>query len=264
MDMLLIVVTLVSLLAALAMAFVTWRTTQETKQRAEARVAALAAAAGVERAADAPGLPVAPVSPGIPTHTVTDSLVAPLTPAAAATAVSRPQPTAAVADEVAVSSGFLASEPAREDGPSPQRMLAAAAAVLGVALTVFAWVRLPDAPAVAAAPPALELLSLRHEREGANLSVAGLVRNGPTAPAAERVSAVVLLFDRDGAFVTSAQAPLGDSKLVAGATSPFEIKVAAPQAVARYRVSFRTADGPLSHVDRRRDPAEAAAATLAR
>lgn len=261
MDMLLIVVTLVSLLAALAMALVTWRTTQDTRQRAEARVAALAAAAGVERNADVSGVAVAP---GIPTHTGADRPVAGHTPAETATPVSRPQPTAAVADEVVVSSGFLASEPTGEEGLSPQRMLAAAAAVLGVTLTLFAWVRMSDAPAVAAAPPALELLSLRHEREGANLSVAGLVRNAAAAATAERVSAVVLLFDQDGAFVTSAQAPLGDSRLVAGATSPFEIKVAAPQAVARYRVSFRTAEGPLSHLDRRRDPAEAAAATLAR
>ncbi len=263
MDMLLIVVTLVSLLAALAMAFVTWRTTQETKQRAEARVAALAAAAGVVRTPDAPDAPAAtPMPSGITPLVMVNGPATPPTQVPAASAVSRPQST--VADEVAVSSAFLASEPAREEGPSPQRMLAAAAAVLGIALTAFAWVRMSDAPAIAATPPALELLSLRHEREGANLSVAGLVRNGSPASAAERVSAVVLLFDQDGAFVTSAQAPLGDSKLVAGATSPFEIKVAAPQAVARYRVSFRTAEGPLSHVDRRREPAEAAAATLAR
>ena len=97
-------------------------------------------------------------------------------------------------------------------------------------------------------------MSLRHEREGANLSVAGLVRNPPAAPIVERLTAVVFLFDQQGQFVTSAKAPIDFLKLTAGDESPFVVKVAAPQTVTRYRVSFRTEDGTRPHVDRRGDP----------
>ena len=60
--------------------------------------------------------------------------------------------------------------------------------------------------APAAAP--LELLSLTSTRRGAELSVAGLVRNPSTGGALERVAAVVLFFDERGGFLTSARAPL--------------------------------------------------------
>ncbi len=79
-----------------------------------------------------------------------------------------------------------------------------------------------------AAPAPLELLSLRHERQGVNLSVAGLVRNPPAGVALERVTAVVYLFDQQGAFVTSAKAPIDFLKLTGGDESPFVVKIAAP------------------------------------
>jgi hypothetical protein len=69
-----------------------------------------------------------------------------------------------------------------------------------------------------------------------------------------RVSAVVLLFDQQGTFVSSAKAPLDYVTLSGGDESPFVAKVQAPQSVARYRVSFRTDDGMLPHVDRRGEP----------
>ena len=138
----------------------------------------------------------------------------------------------------------------------------------GVSLVLGAFVILRMSehaqPAVAAqhTAPSLELLSLRHEREGVNLSVAGLVRNPPAAPAVERLSAVVLLFDQQGQFITSAKAPIDFLKLTAGDESPFVVKMAAPQTVARYRVSFRTDEGTVPHVDRRGEPPVSAPVAL--
>jgi hypothetical protein len=80
----------------------------------------------------------------------------------------------------------------------------------------------------------------------------------------ERVSAVVFLFDQQGQFVTSAKAPIDFLKLTAGDESPFVVKVAAPQSVARYRVSFRTDDGTLPHVDRRGEAPVASPVVLTR
>ena len=142
-----------------------------------------------------------------------------------------------------------------------QRGLAAAAAVLALGLVVFGIVRMSGDETQAAAPAApLELLSLRHEREGPRLSVAGLVRNPEAGTNLDRLNAVVLLFDEQGTFVTSARAPVEFSRLGAGDESPFVISLDAPQNVARYRVSFRSEDRTLPHVDRRGDAAAAAAA----
>jgi hypothetical protein len=170
--------------------------------------------------------------------------------------------------EVTLQAGFLGSERPVADGGNPQRWLAAAAALVAVLLGGFVVVRMTaqGQPAVAAhqVHTPLELLSLRHEREGANLSVAGLVRNPPAAPVVERLSAVVFLFDQQGQFVTSAKAPIDFLKLTPGDESPFVVKVAASQSVARYRVSFRTEDGTLPHVDRRADPPAGAPVALTR
>jgi hypothetical protein len=75
---------------------------------------------------------------------------------------------------------------------------------------------------------------------------------------------VVFLFDQQGTFVTSARAPIDFVKLTAGDESPFVVKVQAPKSVARYRVSFRTDDGTLPHVDRRGEAPVAAPVTLSR
>ena len=96
----------------------------------------------------------------------------------------------------------------------------------------------------------LELLSMRHERAGASLTVTGLVRNpGPAAPGA--IMAVVLAFDRDGSFVASGRAPLEFATIAAGDESPFRVTIPGVKDVGRYRVSFRTDSGVVRHVDRR-------------
>ena len=86
--------------------------------------------------------------------------------------------------------------------------------------------------------------------------------NVESLPELERLSAVVLLFDQQGQFITSAKAPIDFLKLTAGDESPFVVKMAAPQTVARYRVSFRTDEGTVPHVDRRGEPPVSAPVAL--
>jgi hypothetical protein len=97
----------------------------------------------------------------------------------------------------------------------------------------------------------LELVSLSHARQNQRLAVSGLVRNPVSGKPVERLSAVVFLFDRVGTFVTSSRAHVDFLKLGAGDESPFVVSIDAPPTVARYRVSFRTEDGVVPHIDRR-------------
>lgn len=247
MDTLLITLTLISIIAAATMGWIAWRTTRAARQHEAARIAALAAAAGI-----------------VPRPAVASS-DRPSADDRATAAVRGPAAQPPEAADVTLPSGFLAAESPTVARSSPQRALAAAAAALAVLLGAGIYTRLPDTETTErAAVSPLELLSLRHEREGTQLSVVGLVRNPAAAPALDRVSAVVLLFDQSGAFVTSAEAPLDAGRLTAGDASPFTIKVSAPQAVARYRVSFRAQAGTLPHVDRRSDTPSATPAALTR
>jgi hypothetical protein len=277
MDALLLSLTVISLVVAMVASVIAWRGVQQERRRADARVAALAAAAGVPVSAPPVSTPAAvdsappppPVAPWrSPTRAETqfeDRAADPAIPRASQ--ASRPAEPPSV-DAVSIRTGFLGADPPAREGTPHQRWLAAAAAVVALLLGGFVAIRMTaQAPAAAAAQSAatpLELLSLRHEREGANLSVAGLVRNPPAGPVVERLTAVVFLFDQQGQFVTSAKAPIDFMKLTAGDESPFVVKVAAPQSVARYRVSFRTDDGTRPHVDRRGDAPAATPVALTR
>ena len=81
--------------------------------------------------------------------------------------------------------------------------------------------------------------------------MSGLVRNPASGKPIEHLSAVVFLFDRMGTFVTSSRANVDFLKLGAGDESPFVVSLDAPASVTRYRVSFRTDDGIVPHIDRR-------------
>jgi hypothetical protein len=278
MDLLLIGITVVSLGVALMSSLVAWRATKEEKRRAAARVATLASAAEVpfatsqDRRVDpvaepvhAPSVAAAPWrSPAAPVAESGGLAVF----ASEADRTVHVRETSTPPDGVTLQAGFLGSEGPVQEVTTHQKKLAAAAVVIAVLLGASVVVRMTNhaEPTVAAqqASSPLELLSLRHEREGVNLSVAGLVRNPASAPVIERLSAVVFLFDQQGQFVTSAKAPIDFLKLTAGDESPFVVKVAAPQSVARYRVSFRTDDGTLPHVDRRADAPAAGALALTR
>jgi hypothetical protein len=106
-----------------------------------------------------------------------------------------------------------------------------------------------DTSAPASVP--LELVSLAHERDGDTLTVRGTVRNPSSGSEMSRLTAVVFLFDRDGGFLTSGRAAVDSPELIPGGESAFSVSVPAVAAVARYRVSFRSGDRIVSHVDKR-------------
>lgn len=224
----LFIITVLASLVAIGTSLYAWRASVEEKQRSRARVAALTAAAGIARE-----------------------------PAPPVTSLGNFESEKSSDAEPVLHRDFLGSSTATPTR-TLQRGLAAAAVVFAIGLVVFGGVRMTgERPSAAAAPAApLELLSLRHERQGPRLSVAGLVRN-PGAGIGQ-LDAVVLLFDEQGTFVTSARAPVEFTRLGAGDESPFVINLDAPQSVARYRVSFRSDDRTVPHVDRRGDTAAAA------
>jgi hypothetical protein len=224
MDVVLLALTVISLIAAAGFAVVAWRTLAEDRRRSAARVASLAVAidAGVPRSSQVEA-PVAVAS--MFTTTPGGSLKSrPLIKAAVVATMG-----VAIVVAVAMSSG------GRDESPAP-----------------------PAATARQAAP--LELVSMRHAREGSTLTVSGLVRNPRGGNAATRVTAVVFAFDKNGTFVASGRAPLDFTTLEPGDESPFVVTIPNVANVGRYRVSFRTEAGMLRHVDRRSDQLRLAAA----
>jgi hypothetical protein len=109
-----------------------------------------------------------------------------------------------------------------------------------------------NTPAPATADP-LELIALGHERVGDQLTVRGVVRNPPAGAGMERLTAVVLLFTADGGFLASGRADVDAASLRPGGDSTFAITVPHAAEVARYRVSFRTDDHVVPHLDRRHE-----------
>jgi hypothetical protein len=228
MDLIPFLLTTVSLIAAVGFGIVTWRTLAEDRRRSAARVAALASAID----AGAPPRPAAGDKP------------------------------------VAVAAMFTTES----GGSLKTRPLIKAAVVATMAIIIVVFVAMssrgtPDSssptPVVAAADrqaAPLELVSMRHSREGSALTVSGLVRNPRSGATTTRVTAVVFAFDRDGTFVASGRAPLDFTTLEPGDESPFVVTIPNIASVGRYRVSFRTDAGMLRHVDRRSDQMRLAAA----
>ena len=105
-------------------------------------------------------------------------------------------------------------------------------------------------PAAQPAVP-LELLALGHDRAGDELTVRGVIRNPSSGVAVDHLTAVVFLFNRDGSFLTSGRATVESPALVPGGESRFVVSVPSAADVGRYRVSFRTDDRVVPHVDRR-------------
>ncbi|PYQ96463.1 MAG: hypothetical protein DMF95_04805 [Acidobacteria bacterium] len=105
--------------------------------------------------------------------------------------------------------------------------------------------------APATAPVPLELVALGHERDGDRLIVRGVVRNPASGAARDRVTAVVFLFNRDGGFLASGRATVDEPTLHPGSNSTFVVAIPGAGDVGRYRLSFRTDDRILPHVDRR-------------
>jgi hypothetical protein len=243
MDTLLLGITVVSLIVALVMSVTAWRLMREEKQRSAARIAALSWAASDDQ----------PVMIDLP---IAEQKIEPArAPWKPAVVKAVEEPTPVMTSRVAHASGFLGVAPQQSDSGNRQKSLAVAAVVFFACLAGgTAWVM--SAPegttAVAVGPNSpLELVSLSHARQNEKLAVSGLVRNPVSGKPVERLSAVVFLFDRTGTFVTSSKAHVDFLRLGAGDESPFVVSIDAPATVSRYRVSFRTDEGVVPHIDRR-------------
>jgi len=290
MDIILLGITIVSLVVALVMSVAAWRLMRDEKQRSAARVAALSVAANepslVSRPAGFAQAPSAALEQFPDEPTVRTVTRAPWTsPSTARLAVAAPVASVRMPSEFASSgelplnqpahrrpgegapsrieavsthaSGFLGATETPRDNGSRQKSLAFAATALFVVLSGgLVWMMSgPEGTSAAAVGPnsPLELVSLTHARQNEKLAVSGLVRNPDNGKPVDHLSAVVFLFDRTGTFITSSRANVDFLKLGAGDESPFVVSLDAPATVARYRVSFRTDDGIVPHIDRRDD-----------
>ena len=224
----LIAVTGVSLALAAAMGGLLARMVREDRRRADARVQLLEElAAGGRGTADVQ-------RPGVSERPVADL---PLRPMVTEHALFHEEP---------------------EPSPWPRRFAVIGSLAAVLALAIFGWsqirVTAPESAATVVAPPSLELLSLRHAREGNTLTVTGLVQNPKGAAALANVHATVFVFGPGGTFITSARAPLDFTSLAPGDESPFVVTVPVSGQVSRYRVGFRGRDDHVvGHVDRRTD-----------
>jgi len=228
MDTILIVLTLVSSVTAITTSAVAWRMARRERERSEARIAALAT--NIHDGPDS----------GVPEDD---------------------DRTLASGEAFRTEMFAAAAEP---EQPQSRAFAMAAAGAL-VAATVLALVLAfggpsssASAPVLAAAPAAapaqpgpLELVALGHARDADRLTVRGVLRNPSTGSEVVRLTAVVLLFDPEGRFITSGRAAVDAAAIGPGGETSFSVTVPGASEVGRYRVSFRTDDGVIPHVDRR-------------
>ena len=253
MDTLLLGITVVSLIVALVMSVTAWRLMRDDKQRSAARIAALSAAAA-DDVIEAPFPEVQMVTdrPRAPwSRAPFDSIES----AEAADSITLRMPREEQDTNNSHAAGFLGAVSQERDSGGGQRILAIAAVVVFAILSGgLVWMMSgPEGTTPVAVGPnsPLELVSLSHARQNQKLAVSGLVRNPVSGTPVEKLSAVVFLFDRLGTFVASSRAHVDFLKLGAGDESPFVVSLEAPATVSRYRVSFRTDDGVVPHIDRR-------------
>ena len=296
MDTLLIIVTVVSLAFAVVSLVLSWRVIREERRRSAARVEALLEA--VSNLPDPAPVQAAPIASraydaafaegfGGPTKRETRAReprvkleAAPSRPSVVAEEPAEGAPLLQGTDDsvenvgpVVISSHELFHE--ATDASSGFHRLALPLS-LGVVIVsallagLLMWnhgharpapVALAAVAADNSASVPLELISLQHERTGNGLSITGLVRNPSGGHRMLDLNVVVLLFDRNGSFVTSARGPLDFRTLAPGDESPFTVSLDKIGTVGRYRVSFRADDNVVPHVDRRQEPAIAVAST---
>jgi hypothetical protein len=233
MSTVLLVITIGSLVAAAGAAWFAWRVYRDDEERSHARVAALSNAIDAADPVPLTGPPVAVNSLFAPEHSE----------AARGIPVIKAAVGIVMATAIIV---FVAMSNRGASSPSNGEPIAA-----GSALTVSSK---------AAAP--LELISMRHERNGETLTVTGLVRNPRNGRAIRQLTAVVFAFNRSGAFVTSGRAAVDFTTIDAGDESPFVVNIPGVTDIGRYRVSFRTDAGVVRHVDGRGDQTRLASAAV--
>ena len=260
----LLIVTVSSMAVAAIMSVIAWRLAAAERRRSEARIAALSAEIH------------APAIAGTGTGKVLRRAEIGLrAEPPRLTAVPQPRPPQrwdtdlplGAGDSDRAASQMFAAE--SRDG-SAGRLLVVAGVIGAVAALVLVASLLRDRPAAArtaaapsaaatgdnrggaaVAPAPLELVALGHERDGDRLIVRGVVRNPPPGSAVEPLTAVVFVFNAEGGFVTSARAAVDARALRSAGETPFAVTVPDAASVSRYRVSFRSGDRIVPHVDRR-------------
>ena len=218
--MTLLLVALTAIVLTATMSAVAWSSSREERRRSEARIAALAAEIHDEPA----------VGP-----TMIGSAGDLFTTRQDVRGGSRFATVAAAGLFVCGSVAALAVVSSSASGQAPPRN----ESVAGRA----------DAPHATVEP--IELVALGHDRDGDRLTVRGVVRNPSSGAALDRVTAVVLVFKDDGGFVGSGRASVDSSVLGPGGETAFTVTVPGANNVGRYRVSFRTDDRVVPHVDHR-------------
>jgi hypothetical protein len=235
--MTLLLVTLVSMLLAAIMSIVAWRSSHQEQRRSEARIAALAA-----EIHDEPAMRPAVAEPS-------GDLFAAPQPARGgfrfATVVAGGLFVCGSAAALAVVSG-------NASGTASSGAVHAAADQSTQAAPANVERRADASNATAAVP--IELVALGSERDGDRLIVRGIVRNPSSGAALDRMTAVVLLFKDDGGFLGSGRATVESPALGPGGETGFTVSMPGVNAVGRYRVSFRSEDRIVPHIDRRTRP----------
>jgi hypothetical protein len=250
MELALILTTAVSTVLAAGMGLFAWRLAREERRRAAARVAALAS-----ELRDMDGYRDRAVV-GIRAE-----------PARIHHVVSRPIDIDSLEigrrRDAAPNAELFRTEPANRSRSTLAMVIGVGGVAVATALALVVAtgrgggaVAEPTAPpslrsANAADPVPLELIALGHDRDNDRLTVRGIVRNPGSGPAVDQLAAVVFLFDRDGDFLESGRAVLRVPALAPGAESPFVVTVGRAAGVGRYRVSFRSGERVIPHVDRR-------------
>jgi len=257
--MFLLLVTVMSMVVAVIMGVIAWRIAGEEGRRSDARIAALAA--------DIHAAPIAAADAGLARGADIGARAEPTRLASAPARVSASRPWH---DELELRPGVALANPglfaAVQPAPSESRwpvvlgigtLAVGAAAALAILLSAGPRSVAQDrgavtAPAPVPAPVPLELVALGHERDGDRLIVRGVVRNPAAGAAIDGVTAVVFLFNRDGGFLASGRMAVQSSTLLPGGETTFVVTVPGASDVGRYRVSFRTDDRIVPHVDRRK------------
>jgi hypothetical protein len=245
MDIILIIITLLSLTVAATMSIVAWRAVRNERRRSEARVAALAAdihgrdtaRAGAVMRAREDDLPLRELPAAVSTRSMFEDTHPTGTRSRLTVAVALGVVVVGASAALAVVLGGAG----RSSVVKPRPNAAQQAASPGSATSEHA----------AVAPAPLELVALGHERDADSLTVRGVLRNPPGGEELSQLTAVVLLFNHDGGFVASGRAVVQAPKLEPGSKTTFVITIPGVEDVGRYRVSFRTEDRVVPHVDLR-------------
>jgi hypothetical protein len=238
----LIIIAVVSSIVAVAMSVVAWRSSSAERARSAARVEALA------RAIDGdvePAIDLALRSSSRHDPQTGDPSFATMDGHPRGAVLSAPR-TSGVGSRLGLSlaaGAFVVTS-------------AAAAAIVFSSESPTASVNPGTAgPAPAAPTPGtdvpIELVTLDHERDGETLTVHGAIRNPTSGAILDQMAVVVSTIGLDGSALSSVRSTVDSPALPPGGQSTFSVTVPHAGDVGRYRVSFRSGDRVVSHVDKR-------------